>query len=392
VGVNIHFNSPKNGEMQMISQAHFKFIRNDFTWQTIESKKGIYNFAEYDVLVSNLDQFNTKALFIFDYTNTLYDNNKSPYTKLGREAFANYSVAGAKRYAGKGFFWEVYNEPNIFFWTPKPDPLAYSLLVNQVCQQLKRYLPHEMLLAPGTSTFDFPFIETTFKNGILNCIDAVSVHPYRAEIPETVTTELVKLRALINQYTPKNRTNIPIVISEWGYSELYANMTLDKQGKILPRSILSALAADVNIILHIWYDWHDDGTDAKELEHHFGTVYYPYFSGRNPVYDKKPAYTAAQVLNSLLRDNSFNATINSPQDDISNYLLRFVNVINSKINYAVWTTGNNSTILLQDGGNIQPGQCFNIVDYLGKSWKQICSDTSGCLSVPLTDAPSYILS
>ena len=41
-------------------------------------------------------------------------------------------------------------------------------------------------------------------------------------------------------------------------------------------------------LIHIfWYDWHDDGPDPKEPEHHFGMVAYPYHEGRNPVYDPK---------------------------------------------------------------------------------------------------------
>ena len=49
--------------------------------------------------------------------------------------------------------------------------------------------------------------------------------------------------------------------------------------------------------MSIWYDWHDDGRDPKEAEHHFGTVHNDlYRKGREPVYDPKPSYLAARAL------------------------------------------------------------------------------------------------
>ncbi len=47
----------------------------DFFWSDIETKKGVYNFTEYDILMQHLDQYGMKAIFILDYTNSLYDNN-----------------------------------------------------------------------------------------------------------------------------------------------------------------------------------------------------------------------------------------------------------------------------------------------------------------------------
>ena len=74
---------------------------------------------------------------------------------------------------------------------------------------------------------------------------------------------------LIDQYAPKGK-QIPILSAEWGYSAAWKDFDETKQGKMLPRQWLVNLANDVP--LSIWYDWHDDGTDPKEPEHHFGTV------------------------------------------------------------------------------------------------------------------------
>lgn len=67
---------------------------------------------------------------------------------------------------------------------------------------------------------------------------------------------------------------------------------------------MNNLANDVP--LSIWYDWHDDGPDPKDLQHHFGMVHYPYDATHAPVYSVKPTYHAAQTLTALLDGYRFN--------------------------------------------------------------------------------------
>ena len=43
-GVNIHFTSGQPGELAMLSKA-FSFTRMDFTWSSIESEPGVYDFS-----------------------------------------------------------------------------------------------------------------------------------------------------------------------------------------------------------------------------------------------------------------------------------------------------------------------------------------------------------
>ena len=54
------------------------------------------------------------------------------------------------------------------------------------------------------------------------------------------------------------------------------------------------------------YDWHDDGTDPVDPEHHFGTVFYAYNGSNTPVYAPKLQYTAAHTLHEFLSQKTFN--------------------------------------------------------------------------------------
>src|SRR6266851_5843708 len=67
LGVNIHFTDPRPGEMKMIADAGFRWVRMDFKWDVTERERGKYDFAAYDRLMIELDQFKISALFILDY-------------------------------------------------------------------------------------------------------------------------------------------------------------------------------------------------------------------------------------------------------------------------------------------------------------------------------------
>ena len=81
LGVNIHFTQPRAGEMKMLKEAGFGFVRMDFDWAQIEKEKGKYDFSAYDGLMKELDASGIGALFILDYVNPLYDQGQSPHTE-----------------------------------------------------------------------------------------------------------------------------------------------------------------------------------------------------------------------------------------------------------------------------------------------------------------------
>src|SRR5512133_2855137 len=72
-GVNIHFTKGHETDLDMIAAAGFKVIRMDFGWQNTEREKGVYNWSDYDELTANLDKRGIRALYILDYSNSLYE-------------------------------------------------------------------------------------------------------------------------------------------------------------------------------------------------------------------------------------------------------------------------------------------------------------------------------
>jgi len=248
-----------------------------------------------------------------------------------------------------------------------------------VGETIRAAAPGEAYIGPATSTVDFAFLEACFKGGLLEYWDALSIHPYRQNDPETASAEFRRLRGLIAQYAPKGK-RIPILSGEWGYSSVWSGMNEIKQGKRLPRQWLNNLANDVP--LSIWYDWHDEGLDPKEAEHHFGTVLNPYHKDRDPVYDPKPAYLAAKTLTTALNGFRFNKRL--AVDSADDYVLLFSK--GDEVRLAVWTTS------LQPHNAVipaSPGR-FRVTAHTGENLPLVTADKNG-LTITVTDAPQYLV-
>jgi hypothetical protein len=300
LGVNIHFTDPQPGEMERFAEGGFGLVRMDFAWGGIERVKGQYDFSAYDRLVKHLNQVGAYPYFILDYANRHYDGGVAPYTDDGRAAFARFASAAAAHYRGQPILWEIWNEPNLDgFWKPHADASAYAQLALATARAIKKTDPKAVVLAPGTSEFPWEFLETSFRAGLLEHIDAVSVHPYRGSAPETAAVEYARLRGLIARFAPEGKAMLPIVSGEWGYSTAVPNGHLmipeAQQARYLAREYLANVAAGVNV--SIFYDWKDDGPDASEKEHRFGTV-------RQDL-TPKPSFVAARELIQALRGYTF---------------------------------------------------------------------------------------
>ena len=305
VGVNIHFTRDHEHDLDMIAAAGVKFVRMDFAWGSIERQKGHYDWSAYDELTANLGKRGLRGLYILDYSNGLYEETviaRSPIS--GKEqkgvaspqhpesvaAFARWAGAAAKHFADRRIIWEIWNEPNIRFWMPRPEAKQYATLAVATAKAIREADPEATIIGPATSRVPVPFLEKVFAAGLLTHLDAVSVHPYRSYHmePETAATDYAKLRALIEKHSPNSaKRSLPIISGEWGYSTFTnEGVSPEIQAAFLVRQQLANLHAGVP--LSIWYDWKDDGTDAAEREHNFGMVTHDL--------KPKPAYVALQTM------------------------------------------------------------------------------------------------
>jgi hypothetical protein len=311
-GVNIHFTKFQPGELSDFKNAGFGLIRMDLGWGEIERSTGVYDFSAFDTLLSELDSAGARALLIFDYSNPLYDQGLSPYTPSGQAAFAKYAAAAASHFRGRHVIWEIYNEPNGGFWTPRVNVDDYAALVKSTVAAVRRVDPNAIILAGATSTFPTNYIQALLRSGALADVNALSVHPYRGNNPETAADDYSRTRILIARAALPGQKPLPIVCSEWGYSTVTGGgFSEQKQAAYMVREYLSNLACGVN--LTIYYDWKNDGPDPANNEHRFGI--------QTQDLQPKPAYLAAQSLISALRGYTFRHRLDASES--ADYRLLF---------------------------------------------------------------------
>jgi hypothetical protein len=389
LGVNIHFTEARPGEIKLIADAGFRWVRMDFKWDETEREPGRYDFSAYDRLMSSLSEYRIQALFILDYGNPLYDNDAPPRTDESRRAFARWATAAAKHFGGRGVIWEIYNEPNTaMFWPPRPNPEEYIALALAVGRAFRAEVPDEKLIGPATAGIDFPFLEACFKAGLLDYWSAVSVHPYRKTDPEQTANDYCRLREMIERYrTTTNWGNerisagreIPIISGEWGYSAVWRNMNEEKQGALFARQMLTNVANRIPI--SIWYDWRDDGRDPGEAEHNFGLVRHDYRAGQAQVYEPKPAFQAAKTISNFFTGYRFDKRLIVGSND--DYVLVFAR--GGERHIAAWTT---STAAHRITIPLEAGE-YKLTTHIGESSIAHSANPPG-LSIEVSTAPVYI--
>ena len=153
-----------------------------------------------------------------------------------------------------------------------------------------------------------------------------------------------------------------------------------RQGRYMSRQWLVNLWCSVP--LSIWYDWHDDGRDPHEAEHHFGLVSHEYRKGQDPVYAPKDAYEAARTMIATMKGFAFAARLDAAADD--NYLMRFEK--GGQARFAAWTTadkGREVTLKL-------PAGRYRLIGHTGKPAGTLTADAGGA-RLALSDAVVYIV-
>ena len=330
-------------------------------------------------------------MLILDYSHHLYEPEAtSPHPISGKThrstaspqhpesvaAFARWAAASARHFHGRQVIWEIWNEPNGNFWSPKPDAPQYTTLALAACKAMREAEPQATIIGPATSGFPWDFLETFLKSGVLEYLDGVSVHPYREQSrpPETAAGDYQRLRKLIDRYAPATRARIEILSGEWGYSSKEHGVPLEVQAAFAVRQQLANLLSGVP--LSIWYDWKNDGPDPGENEHNFGTV----LSDLKP----KPAYIALKTMTRELAGCRLTRRIELPSPE--DYGLLFAAASGAQ-KIAAWTVSKPHSVKLDAKFYGQK----NLADVTGDGGSFNARIESGELVLDLSSAPRYLI-
>ncbi|WP_322801210.1 cellulase family glycosylhydrolase [Thermoflexus sp.] len=196
--------------VRMIAEAGFRWIRQEFPWADIEiHRKGDFEDRRHIPYRSAWEKYDHIVDLAGRYGLRLIVRLTSPpaWSRHDGEArgafappdnpedFADFAEVVARRYRGRVFHYQIWNEPNIApEWGSCPtcavDPEAYTDLLCRAYRRLKAVDPRIVViagaLAPTLSLNPYPpngindvvFLERMYRAGAGACFDALSVQGY----------------------------------------------------------------------------------------------------------------------------------------------------------------------------------------------------------------------
>lgn len=190
-------------------------IRIGAGWATVEKTKGVFSWVTLDDRLKSAAASGMKPYLLLDARNDLYGG--VPTSDTSRAAYAKFCGAVAARYAGYSPMLEVANEPNEERFWPSPDPEMYAKCLMAAAREIKRRNPVACVVGYSLSGTDPAWLEPGLQDGVLQYVDAISVHPYGDySAPDLRPMWYAADRAMIARYSGDKE--IGLIASESGWS------------------------------------------------------------------------------------------------------------------------------------------------------------------------------
>lgn len=270
---------------QIAASAGVKWSREEFSWPQIETAPGVLDWDFYDRVVDTAARHGICLYALLTY----WPNHIKAYTPQGIGEYCRFVEAAVRRYGKTVRHWEIWNEPNIFFWQGPKD--MYAELLKEAYAVIKRLDPDAVVLGCSTAGIDVPFIKRTMELGAN--FDGLTIHPYRPVLDDA---QFVKdLQECAELVKPR-----PVWITEMGWPTVVSHNSLEHgfpistqrhQAELLVRAYVDAIGSGA-VTNMSWYNLRDDGPDQLYFEHAMGILKHDF--------RLKPALRAFATMTQLL--------------------------------------------------------------------------------------------
>lgn len=231
--------------MQSMGVTQFRMF---IPWRAVEATPDTYNWADVDKVIDAAEERGMAVLGAVTSTPTwASDVQDSAYgAPRNPEDFGDFMGELASRYgAGDGdpesariSAYEIWNEPqSSVFWSPRPDPAAYTELLKAGYTAIKEVDPTGTVVGgvvtAGLTWGDVnispvEFVQTMYESGAAGYFDALSYHPYNydwkfgdgAGNAISAVGQLEAMQALMEQYGDGDKD---VWTSEYGLPTSYVS-------------------------------------------------------------------------------------------------------------------------------------------------------------------------
>nr|MDO8086606.1 glycosyl hydrolase [Candidatus Sigynarchaeum springense] len=289
-----------------------RILRNNIEWFTCAYKygksTGIYDFQHYDDLFGNLTSRGIESLGCFVYGWGWWPNNKA----LPREDWPYYydfTNAFVSRYAGTLKYYEIFNEPNIGFWTGSDDD--FFEFSQKLASIVRINDPSAIILSPGIVGPDVEYLDKMVAYyGLQNFSDTYDIIAYHAYSGKNAEILVQKMAEVKKWMADHHMSDKPVWITEIGMStavatnEQIGTALVAENNRYQATQVLKVYAESIpaNISSVFWYcqnDWCD--VNDTEGEGRFGLME---CTNTTYTYGPKPSGYAYWRLNQLIQDGT----------------------------------------------------------------------------------------
>lgn len=197
LGVNVDLSTMgaerREATLSALEQAGFKWVRQRFAWDQIESEPGVFDWAVYDAIVDDIGRHNLALIALLDrspeWARADSDSGNPLAPPAESRSLGDWAEALASRYGARIDVYQVWDEPNISpHWGAQAiSPTAYGHLLREAAIRIRAMDPEAIILlaalAPnvetgGANLSETAFLEALYRWGGAEWFDGVAVQPY----------------------------------------------------------------------------------------------------------------------------------------------------------------------------------------------------------------------
>jgi polysaccharide biosynthesis protein PslG len=313
--------------LQMVAEANIPWIKQEFSWQEIEFRKGYFfddkwqksAWEKFDNIVNLAERYGLRVIARVDHPPAWAKADPGTGVPLkDNRDLADFTIALLEHYKGRIKHVQIWNEPNLAGeWNPggRVDPAGYAEMLKTVYPAVKAAHPDvQIISAPLAMTVEGPelrgnmneidYWQGLYAAGVKGNFDIASANGYGLDQPPTAAPDpkvlnfrrVELIRAVMEQNGDGSK---PVWFNEFAWNASPETLAPEERNfwrYVTPQQQAQWTVEGVEYarnnwpwagVLSIWYFRQVGDIPPEKAEYYFGMV--------NPDFSPQPVYEAVKA-------------------------------------------------------------------------------------------------